>query len=416
MCVWSGGVGAEPRRHFPALGGDGRKKKSLVRNLRRFPSLSPSRRSLLRAEAAGFVRSGTARGSAVPHLREKRTRSPAQRAIPGTRPTPVLSRVCAHTFLPPCATPTPGAPCLPGARSASRAGPRGSSAASLRLWSPPLSPPHAPRRAAAPPTSPRARGRACVARGAGAGEPLACRCPARGGSGAARAPPAPPPGLTRAPERGDMSVATGSSEAAGGAGGGGARVFFQSPRGSAGGSPGSSSGSGSGSSREGSAPVAPVAPAAAAGQGQQQRRHQQGKVTVKYDRKELRKRLVLEEWIVEQLGQLYGCEVPGHRAWRVGGLRRPMCPHRNSPGLQLLGAHCPDSQGPSSGSQERCVLFPGCPLARGAVVGTPLPGFSCRVPGEPQAPLMAVGDGVGLGLAQCIAFLEPRGFLGSSCC
>ncbi|KAK2531398.1 hypothetical protein Q9233_005650 [Columba guinea] len=34
----------------------------------------------------------------------------------------------------------------------------------------------------------------------------------------------------------------------------------------------------------------------------------QGKVTVKYDRKELRKRLVLEEWIVEQLGQLYGCE------------------------------------------------------------------------------------------------------------
>ncbi|XP_032263560.1 protein phosphatase 1 regulatory subunit 14C [Phoca vitulina] len=100
-----------------------------------------------------------------------------------------------------------------------------------------------------------------------------------------------------------MSVATGSSEAAGGAGGGGARVFFQSPRGGAGGSPGSSSGSGS--SREDSAPVA------AAGQvqqQQQQRRHQQGKVTVKYDRKELRKRLVLEEWIVEQLGQLYGCE------------------------------------------------------------------------------------------------------------
>ncbi|XP_019404176.1 PREDICTED: protein phosphatase 1 regulatory subunit 14C [Crocodylus porosus] len=41
---------------------------------------------------------------------------------------------------------------------------------------------------------------------------------------------------------------------------------------------------------------------------QQQRRQQQGKVTVKYDRKELRKRLVLEEWIVEQLGQLYGCQ------------------------------------------------------------------------------------------------------------
>ncbi|KAB0358182.1 hypothetical protein FD754_002338 [Muntiacus muntjak] len=105
-----------------------------------------------------------------------------------------------------------------------------------------------------------------------------------------------------------MSVATGSSEAAGGAGGGGARVFFQSPRGGAGGSPGSSSGSGS--SREDSAPVATAAAAGHAQQQQQQqqRRHQQGKVTVKYDRKELRKRLVLEEWIVEQLGQLYGCE------------------------------------------------------------------------------------------------------------
>uniref|UniRef100_A0A8I3X546 Protein phosphatase 1 regulatory subunit 14 n=1 Tax=Callithrix jacchus TaxID=9483 RepID=A0A8I3X546_CALJA len=103
-----------------------------------------------------------------------------------------------------------------------------------------------------------------------------------------------------------MSVATGSSEAAGGAGGGGARVFFQSPRGGAGGSPGSSSGSGS--SREDSAPVATTAATGQVQQQQQQRRHQQGKVTVKYDRKELRKRLVLEEWIVEQLGQLYGCE------------------------------------------------------------------------------------------------------------
>ena len=37
----------------------------------------------------------------------------------------------------------------------------------------------------------------------------------------------------------------------------------------------------------------------------------QGKVTVKYDRKELRKRLVLEEWIIEQLSDLYDCEVRG---------------------------------------------------------------------------------------------------------
>ncbi|XP_030638387.1 protein phosphatase 1, regulatory (inhibitor) subunit 14Ba [Chanos chanos] len=34
----------------------------------------------------------------------------------------------------------------------------------------------------------------------------------------------------------------------------------------------------------------------------------QGRVTVKYDRKELRKRLNLEEWIVSQLTDLYDCE------------------------------------------------------------------------------------------------------------
>ncbi|XP_065488936.1 protein phosphatase 1 regulatory subunit 14C isoform X3 [Caloenas nicobarica] len=97
-----------------------------------------------------------------------------------------------------------------------------------------------------------------------------------------------------------MSVATGGSEAAAaaaaaGGGGGGNRVFFQSPRGG-----GGSGGSSGGASREDSVSAAVVQV--------QQRRHQQGKVTVKYDRKELRKRLVLEEWIVEQLGQLYGCE------------------------------------------------------------------------------------------------------------
>ncbi|KAM9240814.1 protein phosphatase 1 regulatory subunit 14C [Leptosomus discolor] len=95
-----------------------------------------------------------------------------------------------------------------------------------------------------------------------------------------------------------MSVATGGSEAAAAGGGSGNRVFFQSPRGG-----GGSGGSSGGASREDS-----VSAAAAVVQVQQQRRHQQGKVTVKYDRKELRKRLVLEEWIVEQLGQLYGCE------------------------------------------------------------------------------------------------------------
>ncbi|XP_067398317.1 protein phosphatase 1 regulatory subunit 14C isoform X1 [Emydura macquarii macquarii] len=93
-----------------------------------------------------------------------------------------------------------------------------------------------------------------------------------------------------------MSVATGGSEPGAAGGGGGSRVFFQ----------GGGGGGGGGSSREDS--VAATAAAAVQVQQQQQRRHQQGKVTVKYDRKELRKRLVLEEWIVEQLGQLYGCE------------------------------------------------------------------------------------------------------------
>ena len=38
----------------------------------------------------------------------------------------------------------------------------------------------------------------------------------------------------------------------------------------------------------------------------------QGRVTVKYDRKELRKRLNLEEWIIDQLTDLYDCEVCSH--------------------------------------------------------------------------------------------------------
>lgn len=42
-----------------------------------------------------------------------------------------------------------------------------------------------------------------------------------------------------------------------------------------------------------------------------QNHRRQGKVTVRYDRKELRKRLQLEEWIIEQLVYLYNCEVSG---------------------------------------------------------------------------------------------------------
>ncbi|CAL8313500.1 unnamed protein product [Boreogadus saida] len=45
----------------------------------------------------------------------------------------------------------------------------------------------------------------------------------------------------------------------------------------------------------------------------------QGKVTVKYDRKELRKRLVLEEWIIEQLSELYDCEARKGFLWGRDG-------------------------------------------------------------------------------------------------
>ncbi|XP_039219474.1 protein phosphatase 1 regulatory subunit 14B [Crotalus tigris] len=60
------------------------------------------------------------------------------------------------------------------------------------------------------------------------------------------------------------------------------RVYFQSPPASAGGEAGAEDEEG------------PV--------------RRQGRVTVKYDRKELRKRLHLEEWILEQLTVLYDCQ------------------------------------------------------------------------------------------------------------
>lgn len=205
-----------------------------------------------------------------------------------------------------------------------------------------------------------------------------CGCPGSGNSGEGHSP-ARSPGHSQAPARGDMSVVTGGGEAAGGAGGGGARVFFQSPRGGTAGSPGSSSSSGS--SREDSAPVATVA---AAGQvQQQQRRHQQGKVTVKYDRKELRKRLVLEEWIVEQLGQLYGCEVPGHGPGGSGPLL-PLCAHqRISRGSGSQVCTAPALGDPAPGACRCLISLPGVPPgARAQRLGHPLPGFSCLGPGE----------------------------------
>lgn len=52
----------------------------------------------------------------------------------------------------------------------------------------------------------------------------------------------------------------------------------------------------------------PSGPRAAGDDAEEIPVRRQGKVTVKYDRKELRKRLNLEEWILEQLTKLYDCE------------------------------------------------------------------------------------------------------------
>uniref|UniRef100_A0A2K6KB10 Protein phosphatase 1 regulatory subunit 14 n=1 Tax=Rhinopithecus bieti TaxID=61621 RepID=A0A2K6KB10_RHIBE len=62
----------------------------------------------------------------------------------------------------------------------------------------------------------------------------------------------------------------------------GPRIYFQSPRRAAGEGPGGTDAEGPG--------------------------RRQGKVTVQYDLKELRKRLNLEKWILEQLTRLYDCQ------------------------------------------------------------------------------------------------------------
>ncbi|XP_066843226.1 LOW QUALITY PROTEIN: protein phosphatase 1 regulatory subunit 14B-like [Anser cygnoides] len=61
----------------------------------------------------------------------------------------------------------------------------------------------------------------------------------------------------------------------------------------------------------------------------------QGKVTVRYDRRELRKRLHLEEWILAQLTALYDCRVPAPRP--LG----PAPPARYPPGHAPLAPATP---------------------------------------------------------------------------
>lgn len=235
----------------------------------------------------------------------------------------------------------------------------------------------------------------------------ACRCPARGsGASALRLPSSGPHFGSYA--RGDMSVATGSSGGRRGRGQRCAGVFFQSPRGGAGGSlaraaarapPGRTRRPwpprlppGTFSSSSKAAAAAPPA----------------GKVTVKYDRKELRKRLVLER-IVEQLGQLYGCEVPGRGSGgsRGGGQTcAPGCANTgilHGSGSRLRAALVPGTEGWERDA-ARSLLSPGCPGCQ----GSPYLGSAAGCP-ESWGPLDDHGRS---GLAQRS---QPRALLGFSC-
>lgn len=178
------GWGQEGRRHVPALPGGGRERKTFARDLR----LRPFPRRLPPGGRQSPGSAGQGRGrrwvSCASGRREKsnpcvpgdRARSSAQRTIPGSRPSPVLPvstprrprRLRAHIRSAARSSHAPGC-CLPGEGSASPVGPRGSSAASLRLRPRPYLLPALPRpRSSRPPRSWRLRG-------AGAGEALACR-------------------------------------------------------------------------------------------------------------------------------------------------------------------------------------------------------------------------------------------------
>lgn len=164
MCVWSSGVGPRAEETLP---------RPPLRNLWRDPfSRSPSRRSpTLRSAVRGR---GRRRISCAPGLQGEakfpvsgRRGHGHPRRGPSLAPDPHPSNPLSKHGQPRVFTrihscfraqlPLPGPAGLLGARSASPAGPRGSSVASLRLRSPPLLLPALFGAAAAPPTSPRAR-------------------------------------------------------------------------------------------------------------------------------------------------------------------------------------------------------------------------------------------------------------------
>uniref|UniRef100_A0A3Q3AIJ4 Protein phosphatase 1, regulatory (inhibitor) subunit 14C n=1 Tax=Kryptolebias marmoratus TaxID=37003 RepID=A0A3Q3AIJ4_KRYMA len=86
----------------------------------------------------------------------------------------------------------------------------------------------------------------------------------------------------------------------------------------------------------------------------------QGKVTVRYDRKELRKRLELEEWIVDSLADLYDCEeVSGEGGGGGASLYLRQHMETRSPDSFSLYVFCPDMQVERiSGKQDAKISVP----------------------------------------------------------
>uniref|UniRef100_A0A2K6C842 Protein phosphatase 1 regulatory subunit 14 n=1 Tax=Macaca nemestrina TaxID=9545 RepID=A0A2K6C842_MACNE len=157
-----------------------------------------------------------------------------------------------------------------------------------------------------------------------------------------------------------------------GSGGPGPRVYFQSPPGAAGEGPG-------GTDDEG-----PV--------------RRQGKVTVQYDLKELRKRLNLEEWILEQLTRLYDCqeeEIPELEIDVDELLDKESDDARASFTSGLLGkirAHPRRSEGP----RPRRTVAPTGQSLPPELVATAIPGDPAARPGAmsraPRAPGLGVSS------------------------
>lgn len=403
------------RRGGAGSGGDVERRKPSWGTASRFLSLSPSRRPP--AQDPGLGRRARAlwncTGTRDSRLREKRTRSPALRTIPGTRPAPVLPvstqrppRVCEpHSRF--CAQlPRPGP--LPAGRQIRLLGWTQRVLGGVFKAAVPALPPPRPRGVAAAPTSPRA------------GQPGA-----RGAEQVRRAPRMPRPGpplLPAALGSGARGHVVGDGQQRGSRWGwwGRRAGFLPEPPGRRGRQPGLQQrrgllpgglGARGPRGRAGSAAAAAAA-APPAGKSDSEIRSQGAPEAAGAGG--------VDRGAAGTAVRLRGTWTPGLEG---GGLPLPMCPPRNSPGP---GAHGPGSPRTQRWGGARRVLHPGCPLAPGSrewdasdwvqPLGAPescspllAPDVNCVQDGEQDLKLVTVGDGVGLGLVKHIAFLDLQG-------